>query len=86
MHFMDTHLAPESVDSLKPEDWGFEQDDGKLMPSKSWITLERHWSVFCACEKCARSTCPCRMANVKCVKLCRCKKTSPDACKNPVAL
>ena len=85
MHTLESYLDPETIESLKPEDCGYEHDHGHLIPATSWKTLEVHWSVFCSCDKCARSTCPCRMAGVKCCKFCRCKKTSPHTCKNPIA-
>jgi len=84
MHTLDSHTDPETVESLKPEDCGYEYEQGQLIPATLWKILPAHWSVFCTCDKCARSTCSCRMAGVRCCRFCRCKKTSPY-CKNPIA-
>ena len=84
MHSLDIHLDEETVVLVKPEDCGYEYDQDDLIPTTSWKTLEPHWSVSCTCMKCARSTCPCRMAGVKCGLCCHCKKKSPTACKNPI--
>jgi hypothetical protein len=75
MHILEGYQNLHTVEPLKPEDCGFKQDLGHLVPTTSWKTLEARWSVFCSCEKCARSTCPCRMAGVRCIKFCRCKKS-----------
>ena len=87
MHTLDIHHDPENVISLEPEDFGFMRDnDEDLIPETSWKTLiESHWTVVCSCTNCARTTCPCRTARVKCVNFCRCKKASPSTCKNPTA-
>jgi len=84
VHTLESNLDPETVESLKLDDFGYEHDQGQLMPAKSWKNLEVHLSVFCSCDKCARSTCPCRMTGVKCGKFYRCKKSSPHDCKNPI--
>lgn len=83
MHALENHLDHET-ESLKPEDYGYVYDQGHLMPASSWKNLDFRWSVSCTCQKCAKSTCSCRMSGVKCGKFCRCKKTSPNACKNPI--
>jgi len=88
MHALDSQLDPNNAEILKPENCGYVHDQGHLIPATSWKALEDHWSVCCTCSKCARSTCPCRMADggrgVKCGKFCRCKKTLPHSCKNPI--
>ena len=84
LHALENHLYPEKAIQLQPEHFGFELEQGLLVPAKSWKNIEAHWSVVCPCEKCARSTCPCRVARVKCCKFCRCKKNSSNACKNPI--
>lgn len=85
MHALELHQDSENVIALKPEDCGYTHDKEHLIPETTWKTLESRWTVVCSCTKCARSTCPCRTAIVKCVNFCHCKKASPDACKNPVA-
>ena len=84
MHALESHLDPGMVETLKPECCGYEYNQGLLMPTKTWKTLDIIWSVFCSCAKCARSSCPCRKDGLKCVKFCHCQKAVPHACKNPV--
>ena len=81
MHVMDAG----SMTSLKPLNFGFkyEADSEMLIPEISWKSLPSHWSVVCSCSKCTKSTCPCRVATVRCVKFCVCKKVNPSSCKNP---
>ena len=67
MHIFDLHHDQQHVMAVKAEDCGFKYDKGELTPETSWKTLEPHWTVVCSCRKCARMTCPCRVANVKCV-------------------
>ncbi|XP_041374083.1 trace amine-associated receptor 4-like [Gigantopelta aegis] len=40
MHALESHLDPETVESLKPQEYGYEHDQGQLMPATSWKTLE----------------------------------------------
>ena len=84
MHCLDIHLEKEHVVLIKPDDYGFEYEQGDLIPTTSWKILEPKWSVFCTCMKCARSMCPCRMASVKCGHFCQCKRKSDTFCMNPV--
>lgn len=86
MHCMDIPLDMENTMVLKPEDYGYEYDQGDLIPTTSWRILEPHWSVNCNCTKCARSTCPCKMASVNCGKFCQCKRKPDVVCKNPFTL
>ena len=67
MHIFDLHHDQQRAMAVKAEDCGFKYDKGELTPETSWKTLEPHWTVVCSCRKCARMTCPCRVANVKCV-------------------
>ena len=80
MHVLDKQLKITSED-LDPVDYGFKLDNGQLLPSTSWKTLELPWYMVCNCGKCARVTCPCRSAMVKCSVFCKCQKA--DSCKNP---
>ena len=80
MHVLDKQLKITSED-LDPVDYGFKLDNGQLLPSTSWKALELPWSMVCNCGKCARVTCPCRSAMVKCSVFCKCQKA--DSCKNP---
>lgn len=84
MHSLRLHLHPGPNVLLRPEEFGYEDNNGLLTPTKSWKTLEAHWSVVCSCAKCARSTCPCRTAKLKCTKFCQCQRASPMVCKNPI--
>ncbi|KAG1663783.1 hypothetical protein GQR58_020195 [Nymphon striatum] len=65
MHVLDRQLNVRTED-LNPVDYGFRLEDGQLLPSTSWKTLEARWFVVCNCGKCARVTCPCREALVHC--------------------
>ena len=85
MQCLDIQLDKENTVLLKPEDHGYEYDQDELIPASSWKTLEPHWLVCCTCTKCSRSSCPCRMAGVKCGHFCHCKKKSLTVCKNPIA-
>ena len=79
MHVLDAQLHVETV-GLDPADYGFTLDKGHLLPSTLWKTLDTRWSVVCHCGKCARITCPCRAALVKCSRFCKCQKT--EICRN----
>ncbi|KAG1650372.1 putative uncharacterized transposon-derived protein F52C9.6 [Nymphon striatum] len=65
MHVLDRQLNVKTED-LNPVDYGFRLEDGQLLPSTSWKTLEARWVVVCNCGKCARVTCPSREALVHC--------------------
>ncbi|KAG1701651.1 hypothetical protein GQR58_004686 [Nymphon striatum] len=65
MHVLDRQLNVRTED-LNPVDYGFRLEDGQLLPSTSWKTLEARWVVVCNCGKCARVTCPSREALVHC--------------------
>lgn len=80
MHVLDRQLNIGTAD-LDPLDNGFALENGNLLLSTSWKSLEPRWNVVCHCGKCARVTCPCRPAMVKCCLFCKCQKT--DNCKNP---
>ena len=80
MHALDRQLNIE-IGDFDPVDYGFTLENGHLLPSTSWKTLEPRWSLVCRCGKCARVTCPCREALVKCSVFCKCQKT--ENCKNP---
>ncbi|KAG1701652.1 hypothetical protein GQR58_004686 [Nymphon striatum] len=55
MHVLDRQLNVRTED-LNPVDYGFRLEDGQLLPSTSWKTLEARWVVVCNCGKCARVT------------------------------
>ncbi|KAG1685952.1 hypothetical protein GQR58_008894 [Nymphon striatum] len=80
MHVLDRQLNVRTED-LNPVDYGFRLEDGQLLPSTSWKTLEARWVVVCNCGKCARVTCPSREALVHCAVFCKCQKIGN--CKNP---
>ena len=80
MHVLDRQLNVGTAD-LDPLDYGFLQENGNFLSSTSWRSLEPRWSVVCQCGKCARVTCPCRTAMVKCSVFCKCQKT--ESCRNP---
>ena len=79
MHVLDAQLHVETG-HLDPVDYGFTLENGHLLPSTLWKTLDTRWSVVCHCGKCARVACPCRAALVKCSRFCKCQKT--ESCKN----
>lgn len=58
MHVLDRQLNVQTAD-LDPLDYGFLHENGNLLPSTSWRSLEPCWGVVCHCGKCARVTCPC---------------------------
>ena len=73
VHVLDGQLNV-GTEKLDPVDCGFLLENGHLLPSISWKTLEARWSVVCHCGKCARVTCPCRATLVKCSVFCKCQK------------
>ena len=79
IHVLDAQLHVETC-HLDPVDYGFTLENGHLLPSTLWKTLDTRWSVVCHCGKCARVTCPCQTALVKCSRFCKCHKT--ESCKN----
>jgi hypothetical protein len=81
MHCLDRQLNIETAE-LDPLDYGFALENGSLLASTAWKSLEPRWSVVCCCGKCACVTCPCRAALVKCSVFCKCQKTDND-CRNP---
>ena len=74
MHVLDRQLNIRTID-LDPLDNGFALENGNLLPTTSWKCLEPRWNVVFHCNKCARVTCPCRAAMVKCCLFCKCQKT-----------
>ena len=79
MHVLDRQLNIRTAD-LDPLDNDFALENGNLLPTTSWKSLEPRWNVMCHCSKCTRVTCPCRAEMVKCCLFCKCQKT--DNCKN----
>ena len=67
---------------LNAELYGWETVDGILVPEV--ISAKPHGLPDpCKCGKCARkNVCPCRIAEVKCCRYCKCK--AGDDCKNPI--
>ena len=63
MHVLDRQLniRTTNLDSL---DNVFALENGNPFPTTSWKSLEPRWNVVCHCGKCARVTCPCRVAMV----------------------
>ena len=75
-----THLLNTECEDISPTDYGYKLTNGLLTPAKNWRKVEAKWLVTCKCLECARNTCPCRAASVKCVQFCGCK--SNVTCKN----
>jgi hypothetical protein len=71
-----------TTEAILPEQSGYKLQDRLLLPSTSWKVMESRWQATCKCVKCARITCPCRAANVTCVRFCRCKIN--NQCGNPI--
>ena len=67
---------------ILPEQSGYKLEDSQLVPATSWRVIENRWQVTCKCLKCARQSCPCRSAGVKCVRFCRCQINND--CRNPI--
>ncbi len=68
---------------LKPEDFGYREEDGLLMPIQNHILLPDDFPRSCSCGKCATTKCICRMAGVACCSYCKCRTPGTEGCKNP---
>ena len=55
MHDLDRQLNVGTAD-LDPLNYGFLQENGNLLPSTSWRSLEPRWSVMCPVRQmCSRN-------------------------------
>ncbi len=72
-------------DSLDPHHYGFEEDDGLLIPITYHQLLPDNLPLDCNCGKCATNRCPCRKQGVPCISFCKCKQVLGEnlPCKNP---
>ena len=82
--YYNTYLITHAVMTadILPEQSGYKLEDGQLIPATSWKVIENRSQVTCKCLKCARQSCPCRSAGVKCVRFCRCQINND--CRNPI--
>ena len=72
-----------SVANIDPLDYGYQVEDGSLVPLTGCKLLNKQFTVTCNCTTCARVTCPCRQENVGCSPFCKCMKVHNCRCKNP---
>ena len=63
MLVLDRQLSIRTTD-LDPLDNGFGLENGNLLPTTSWKSLEPRWNAVCHCGKYARLKCLCRAAMV----------------------
>ena len=63
--------------SLEPTDYGWEESDGVLVPSKHLKPLPDVLLTVCGCKHCKTKRCKCRKANLNCCVFCKCS-TSCD--------
>ena len=62
--FLTGSSTSEQQNDLDPLDNGFALENGNLLPTTSWKSLEPRWNVVCHYSKCAHVTCPCRAVMV----------------------
>lgn len=62
---------------LEPTDYGWEESDGILLPSKHLKPLPDVLLTVCNCKNCKTKRCKCRKANLNCCAYCKCS-TSCD--------
>jgi hypothetical protein len=68
---------------LDPKNFGFEENDGLLVPSTFARLVPDDLPQSCTCAKCATRRCICRDNGVPCCIYCTCQGIQPIACRNP---
>ena len=68
---------------LYPLEYGFELQDGSIVPTKNYQPLPDSMAVKCDCKKCATRICPCRELKLPCCIFCKCQASDTQSCKNP---
>lgn len=58
--------------SLHPTDYGWEESDGILLPSKHLKQLPDFLLTICGCTYCKTNRCKCKKANLSCCAFCKC--------------
>lgn len=64
---------------LEPTDYGWEESNGVLVPSKHLKPLPDVLLTVCGCTRCKTKQCKCRKANLNCCVFCKCS----TSCENP---
>ena len=72
--------------TLNPEEYGYEMQDGLLLPVHDLRLLPPDFPSACKCGKCATLRCKCRLAGISCCTYCKCKAAAIPLCKNPNVL
>ena len=85
--FYTTHIQLHCFDmpDTDPHNFGFEDVDGLLVPSRFYRIIPDDLPQSCTCKKCATRRCICREAGISCCVYCGCS-VDESACKNPNVL
>ena len=74
-------MTSESVPRLDPLDYGYEESDNLLIPSRYHQTFPEGLIQPCECGACATSRCKCKSEGVPCCEYCKCCGNK-SVCKN----
>ena len=75
-------MRVKSMPFLNPKDYGYEELDGLLVPSRYTQLQPEDLIQPCNCTACATPRCKCRAAVESCCVYCKCSGKVPP-CKNP---
>ena len=85
--FYATHMQLNCLNNpyLDPRQYGFQDNDGLLVPTMCKLLFPDDLPQSCSCANCATCRCACRKMNVPCCEYCNCRRYDQGTlCKNPM--
>ena len=76
-------MISECLPILDPREYGYEENDGLLIPSRYCKTFPDGLWLPCNCPSCATSRCSCHSKGIQCCEYCKCGGDR-NVCKNTV--
>ena len=65
---------------LDPNDFGWYQNDGQLIPINEWNELPEIMTYTCSCQRCHTRMCGCKQRSLSCTSFCKCENS--ERCEN----
>ena len=85
-HKMISLLDPQ-LRTLEATEYGFEEREELLLPTKVEVPIPEEYTIVCKCTKCSSKRCVCRKHGLPCLRFCKCNSLQDDEdspqCKNP---
>lgn len=77
------NILNEEANKLKPEFFGYELENGYIVPKKVPLQYPPIDDLIpnCNCKNCSRKSCACKSAGLSCISFCKCR--TDNSCENP---